>query len=273
MKAVFFDIDGTLIAMNKGIPDINPPVIETLKNLQRAGHKIFIATGRPFGFLDAKFTNLNFDGYVTCNGAAVLFEGKLIVSRPIDPKIVLESVKKLQSHNIDFVLESCPEIYFSKSASIMEDFLFNRVGIPQNQNVIRKFDLERIARDRVYKIEAISNNPEDEKIYIDMIENTPGMTGVLDPFHHRNLEFYSAAVTKGSGILAVLKHLGIEVSESYAFGDGLNDLEMMQTAGHAFVMGNAVDELKPFAEKILPSVFDDGVAFGINEYILKEDSK
>lgn len=273
MKAVFFDIDGTLIAMNKGVQKIHEPVAEALKNLQCAGHKIFLATGRPFGFLDETLLEPGFDGFITCNGAAVIFEGKLIVSKPIDQKIVLETVQKLREHDLEYVLEGCPELYFPKPSPVMEDFLFNRVGIPQNQNVIRKFDLEKIARDRVYKIESKSDNPIAGDFYQDMIENTPGMTGVLDPFHHRNLEFYSAAVTKGSGILAVLRHLGIEVSESYAFGDGLNDLEMMQTAGHAFVMGNAVDELKPFAEKILPSVFDDGVAFGINEYILKEDSK
>ena len=184
---------------------------------------------------------------------------------------MLETVQKLRVHNLEYVLEGCPELYFPKPSPVMEDFLFDKVGIPQNENLIREFDLETIARDRVYKIESKSDNPIHSDFYLDMIEHTPGMTGVLDPFHHSNLEFYSSVETKGTGILAVLKHLGISVEESYAFGDGLNDLEMMQTVGHAFVMGNAVDKLKPFAEKILPSVFDDGVAFGIDEYILKEE--
>lgn len=271
MKAIFFDIDGTLIAMNAGVEKIHQSVVDALKDLQRAGHKIFLATGRPYGFLDSRFTELGFDGFVLCNGAAVAVDGKLIVSAPIDQKIVLETVRKLVEHGHEYILEGSPELYFPKPSPVMEDFLFNKVGIPQNQNLVREFDLEEIARDRVYKIESKSDSPIAGDFYLDMIENTPGMTGVLDPFHHRNLEFYSTRSSKGTGILAVLKHLGISVEDSYAFGDGANDIEMMQTVGHAFVMGNAVDELKSLAEKILPSVFEDGVAFGIREYILKEE--
>ena len=67
MKAIFFDIDGTLIAMNKGVQKIHETVVDALKNLQRAGHKIFLATGRPFGFLDETLLKPGFDGFVTCN--------------------------------------------------------------------------------------------------------------------------------------------------------------------------------------------------------------
>jgi hydroxymethylpyrimidine pyrophosphatase-like HAD family hydrolase len=61
----------------------------------------------------------------------------------------------------------------------------------------------------------------------------------------------------------------IPVEASYAFGDGLNDLEMMDTVGTSLVMGNAGNELKAKADYVLPSVDEDGVADGIYRYILK----
>ena len=66
----------------------------------------------------------------------------------------------------------------------------------------------------------------------------------------------------------VLKHLNIDVKNSYAFGDGYNDKEMIQTVGTGFVMGTAKDDLKQFADHIVPSVHDDGVAVGIEKFIL-----
>ena len=73
--------------------------------------------------------------------------------------------------------------------------------------------------------------------------------------------------TKAHGILKVLDILNIPIEDSYAFGDGINDIEMLSTVGCGIAMGNASDEVKKYAHKVTESVHDDGVAVGIKEYV------
>lgn len=70
-KAVFFDIDGTLMDCLNGITDIRPRVKETIRSLQANGDYVFIATGRPYAFLNESLYNFGFDGFVLTNGAYV----------------------------------------------------------------------------------------------------------------------------------------------------------------------------------------------------------
>ena len=78
---------------------------------------------------------------------------------------------------------------------------------------------------------------------------------------------YSTKNTKASGILKILDHYGIEVKDSYAFGDGKNDIEMLNTVGRGIAMGNASEEIKQHADKVTLSVSEDGVAKGIEKFI------
>ena len=102
---------------------------------------------------------------------------------------------------------------------------------------------------------------------------TPGFTGWADPFHYKTMEIYSDTVSKATGILKVLEHFNIPVENSFAFGDGRNDGEMIQTVGTGIVMGTARDELKKVGKYVVPGVHEDGVAVGIENYILGDVSK
>ena len=129
-------------------------------------------------------------------------------------------------------------------------------------------DIDKIA---VLKIECVSLRKDVENldvIYKKMLQ-TPGFTGWADPFHYLSMEIYSDKVSKATGILKVLEYFKIPVENSFAFGDGFNDIEMIQTVGTGIAMGTAKDELKNLAKHVVPGVHDDGVAFGIENYILK----
>ena len=86
-KAVFFDIDGTLIDAAHGKPFMSPAVREAMRELQRQGHLIFIATGRPYAFLNEEIRSFGFDGFVLMNGAAVLLGNQLIYSKAMRPEV------------------------------------------------------------------------------------------------------------------------------------------------------------------------------------------
>lgn len=129
---------------------------------------------------------------------------------------------------------------------------------------MRDYDLAKVP---VAKMEFASEDPGGHGLF-DKLLAWPGLTGLMDPYHKKNMELYASDVTKGSGILHALAYLGIPVERSFAFGDGLNDIEMMTTVGTSLVMDNARPQLKAIADHIVPSVDEDGVAAGIEHYLL-----
>ena len=60
----------------------------------------------------------------------------------------------------------------------------------------------------------------------------------------------------------------LECDRLVVFGDGKNDIEMLSTVGCGIAMGNASDEVKSYAHQVTDSVLEDGVATGIEKYIL-----
>ena len=264
-KAIFFDIDGTILDKEHGIAEITPRVQSAMKNLQKQGNYIFIATGRPYSFLPENILNFGFNGFVMSNGAVIMLDGKIFFQSSLDTKKIKKLCDFAETENIEYMLESYPDIYCPRGFTACENF-FKKIEVDYSK-FIRDFDIEKIS---VSKMEFISSRTDLENVEIayKKILAEPGVTGWADPFHFKTMEVYSDEVSKATGILKVLEHLNIEVKNSYAFGDGFNDREMLQTVGTSFVMATAKDEVKKFANIVVPSVHDDGVAVGIEKYIL-----
>ena len=268
MKAIFFDIDGTILAREQGILHITPRVESAMRKLQRAGHKIFIATGRPAGFMYDDFLNFGFDGFVFNNGAVVMASGEIIFRCDMDMARVKEICEYAESERVEYILESYPEVYCPDRFAACYDF-FRKIGVDYSK-FIREFDFDKIS---VSKIECVTARKDAENLdaVYKKILATPGIRGWADPFHFRTTEIYSDKISKATGVLRMLEHFGIGVENSYAFGDGANDCEMIQTVGTGFAMATGRDELKRLAKYTVPSVFDDGVAVGIERYILHDE--
>ena len=264
-KAIFFDIDGTIIDKEHGISEVTPRVQKAMKNLQEAGNYIFIATGRPHAFMQKDILNFGFDGFVMSNGALIMLGGEVFSQSFLNPKAVKKLCDFAVTENIEYMLESYPNIYCPRGFTACDNF-FKKIGVDYSK-FVRDFDIEKIS---VSKMEFISARTDLENVEVayKKILAEPGFTGWADPFHFKTMEVYSDKVSKATGILKVLKHLQIDVKNSYAFGDGYNDVEMMKTIGTGLVMATAKDEVKKFASAIVPSVHDDGVAVGIEKYIL-----
>lgn len=265
-KAVFFDIDGTILAREQGLLEITPRVQAAMKALQKAGHKIFIATGRPFGFMYEDILNIGFDGFVLNNGAIVLVGGEVIFRCDMDMARVKEICEYAESERVEYFLESYPEVYCPRRFETCYEF-FRKIGVDYSK-FVSDFDFDKISVSKVECVTARTDTEALEPVYKKILA-TPGITGWADPFHFKSTEIYSDKISKATGILRALEHFGIAVENSYAFGDGINDREMIQTVGTGFAMGTGSDELKRLAKHVVPSVFDDGVAVGIERYILE----
>lgn len=264
IKAIFFDIDGTLINIHHGRTCISPVVKQAIRELRQAGHHTFIASGRPWTYLSDELTQENlFDGYVLMNGATVILDGKVIFRQDMPEEKVKAMVALAEENNLEYILESHPHVYLREEFKGLEE-VYRRIDIDVNR-FVRDFSLDDIS---VGKLEFLCDTPGANGVFEKLL-SWPGVTGLIDPTLRKYMELYAADISKATGIERALEYLGLPIENSYAFGDGLNDLEMMSTVGHALVMGNAGPELKAMAEHVLPTVDEDGVAEGIYRYILK----
>ena len=239
-------------------------VKKAIRELRAAGHHTFIASGRPFAYLSDELTQEGlFDGFVLMNGAVVMLDGDVIFRQDMPAETVRDMVALAEEHGLEYILESQPHVYLRPEFKGLEN-VYRNIDIDVNK-FVREFDLSEV---QAAKLEFLCDTPGANGVFEKLL-SWPGVTGLIDPTLRKYMELYSSDISKATGIEQALKYMGIPLEESYAFGDGLNDLEMMGTVGHALVMGNAGPELKALAEHVLPTVDEDGVADGIYRYILK----
>lgn len=259
-KAVFFDMDGTLIDCLNGITDITPRVKKAIRALQAKGNYVFIATGRPYAFLNEALRNFGFDGFVLTNGAYVQVKEKCIYKEPMKKDFIKELTYNFEQLNIQYILQGETYSYikdeYKRLHSFYDSYSISKKYLEGNYNH------EEID---IYKIELLCNDKKGID-YCLSLEN-----GDYDYVYDKEkgyFELYSKTNSKASGILKVLDFLNIPLENSYAFGDGKNDIEMLSTVGCGIAMGNAHDCVKNYAKKVTDTVQNDGVALEIEAFIL-----
>lgn len=261
-KAIFFDIDGTLLDYFGGITDITPKVKEAIRSLQKEGNYVFISTGRPYAFLSKAILKFGFDGFILTNGAHVVINNETIHSEYIDKQFIKNLVNELENLNIQYILEGEYYSYINENYKEFYDF-FDNVGVSK-ELFKHDFNLDEIGS---YKIEMLCQNDEIMKKCLEIVQRNEEYDYV-NSIALKSFELYSKKNTKATAIIKSLEYLDIDIKNSYAFGDGKNDIEMLSTVGCGIAMGNACDEVKSHAKIVTDTVLNDGVALGINKYIL-----
>ncbi|MEE0967656.1 MAG: HAD family hydrolase [Bacilli bacterium] len=252
-KIVFFDIDGTLVDCVNGLDYLTDYTKRALKKLKDEGHYIFIASGRPYGYLLKELLEFNFDGYILCDGAYILFHGKEIGYHPIDKEEIRFMFEQAKNKNMTYVG------YDKKYAYFFNDdgrFLEYSHKFNFNDQFIGKIGNYEEMVDKFLKIHICCRNDRDFKEFV--LHEDKFNCANDNNFYLK--EIYSKQYNKATALKEILDYTGLNLEDSYFFGDGLNDIEMMGAIGHAIAMDNAVEEVKSHADYICKSVSDDGVA-------------
>ncbi|UOQ43194.1 Cof-type HAD-IIB family hydrolase [Halobacillus salinarum] len=258
-KIAFFDIDGTLLNHQKKLQD---ETIQAVKELQRSGVYCAIATGRaPFMYEDIRKV-LGIDSYVSFNGQFVVFEGTPVFKNPLNSEQLEQlSVKARESEH--------PLVYMNhqemKATDAGQDFI-------QESLSSLHFDYPEIDptfyKDReIYQSLLFCEGDEINRYR----QAYPAFDYIR--WHQFSCDVLPSGGSKANGIRKLVEAAGLSMDDTYAFGDGLNDIEMIRDAGIGVAMGNAVKETKEVSDMVTADVNEGGLVKAIYDLKLLERSK
>lgn len=255
-KAFFFDIDGTLVHEKKGKLFVSDKNIQAIKTLRKQGYKTFIATGRTQGFVPQAVLDLPMDGFITANGSVVRVAGELIYEKLFPQHAIDKVLEFCEKHNHDWLFEG-EQAYVNNLESEDLSYFYNNV-IVNKDKIITTHNLYNVT---IYNALVLGRNVDSEAL-----QHTLGDEYVIAPQNkHGYVDCYLTGHTKANGIDKVVENLGLEGYETYAFGDGNNDLEMFDRVDVAIAMENASDRLKEKADIITKTNYHDGVYYGLDK--------
>ncbi len=254
-KAVFFDVDGTIWDAKNHIP---PSTFDAVKKLRENGVLTFINSGRCRGYIrDENLLSIGFDGIVSGCGTMIELDGKEIFYHEMSQDLSEHSINLVRSFGFRPILEGKRYLYMDDE-EFKGDLYSDKVRSEMGENLLSIKDNWR--NWEISKFSCATENCDREACYKAAEQDFDFM------IHNEYVtEFVPKGFHKGTGILKVCELLDIDVHDTYAVGDSPNDRGMLETAGHAIVMGNGHDDMKAIAEYVTDSLHDDGI-FKAMEY-------
>lgn len=252
MKVIFFDVDGTLVNCSQGMNCALDSTKEAIKRIRKNGHLAVLATGRPKTFIDVGIRKLGFDGYITSNGAYIEFDCEAIYNRTIDKETVEEVVSMCMEEKMDYVFEGQELSYFSSFNSENIKRLLEAFSI-ESKLITDEWECKDILAN---KMVLILNTEAQKERSMELLKDR---FNFMKHPGENSYDVYFKDCTKADGIKKLVQHLGINIEDTFAFGDGINDIEMFQTVSCGIAMGNAHEKLKKVARFVTDDVFSHGI--------------
>ena len=245
----FFDIDNTLLDhVTFSIP---ASALSAIAELKQSGHTIVVATGRSYGHAKPYVDQIQPDYVITQNGARILKDDQEMFSIPLDRQSLIELFDWIDQQGHAFGVNDGDSGYVSNPIPSVIGPM-NSVGMPFQSH--DRFYLHQPA----YQGWLFFAEHLDAQLIPEILERFPDFD--LVRWHPMGVDVMPKAVNKWTGCQWVLKHAGFASHQAIAFGDGLNDMEMIQGVGLGIAMENGHPELKAIADRIAPALHLDGIA-------------
>ncbi len=258
-KIVFFDADGTILDIKKGVPQ---SAKEAVRKLTENGHDAFLCTGRAFSFVPEEVKQMAFTGMIANCGAYIEYKGKVLLDKEMTVEEAGLSAGILRSCGLIPVMEGTHFMYYDQDEYTNEvdwfaELITKQLGekwrpIRGNENDMH-----------IAKISAKIRPGCDERRayaelapYYDYVKHEEGMAG-------GTIEFVKKGFSKGFAIALVCGVLGYEKEDTVCFGDSNNDISMFEVTKTGVAMGNASPEIIKRAALVTEDMFHDGIYLGL----------
>lgn len=245
IKAVFFDVDGTLVShTQKKVPDSARLALEQLST---KGIKRVLATGRHMLELALlPLSDIRFDAYITLNGQLCLDgDGRILSENPITGEARQRVLELFNGTQIPVMLVEKDRMYIN--------FINRHVELAQQAISTPLPQLGTYSGNEIYLAIAYIEKGREKALS----EQLPGCR--ITRWNDYAVDIISFSGGKVAGIRDYLHASGIPREDTLAFGDGENDMDMLKYVGTGIAMGNADDDTKACADYIAKSVDDDGI--------------
>lgn len=257
--ALFFDIDGTLISdkTNK----IPQSTIDALHLAKNKGHLLFINSGRTICAIRPELKEIDFDGFLCGCGTYISYHDQVLFKCSIDEARGNAILDKMQECNIDCIVEGSEDIYFPHYISRFTGMEKQRNYYKTYFGLAQKTHIE----DRGFifdKMFARTDEKSDKQTFFDFLSKD---MDIIDRTEGR-YEIVPKGCSKAAACDYIVKKLGLDPANTYAFGDSTNDMPMFRYARHAVAMGQHDKALEPYTEFITKDVEEGGIAHALEHY-------
>lgn len=275
-KIIFIDIDGTLVNDEK---QVSKRTINIIKKLKEKGIITVLTSGRPYGSIEKYSIQCDAMPYLIGSNGAItrnIEKDEDISIKNIEKQKALEILKLIRKNNLyttitvsgniitetqkyGLIPENRPEII---EAENLEEY------ISKIEKPIIKFSIVDENKEKIINIRKELIDKFNITITpVDIMGLTQKQRKVKDGYISNPyiIDIMAQNTTKAEAIRNLTKYLKIDLSQTIAFGDGKNDIEMFETAGYKIAMKNAVKELYERADIITKTNNEDGVAVALEK--------
>ena len=271
---IALDLDGTLLDSNKKLSEKN---YAALQKAAEAGIEIVPTTGRFYGALPESIKNLPFLHYaITINGAQAVDvrSGEVIYSAELPWQQTVELME---------LFDTLPVIYdcYQENEAYMpaaQKALINEIA--PDKHYIKMLhelrqpveDLKSYLSEKKKGVQKVQFFTKDIALRDKLLKELPQKYDDLSVTCSlvNNLEINQIHANKGEALAALARHLNLPETATMSFGDGLNDISMLKSAGIGIAMANALQPCKDVADYVTLSNDEDGVAAAIEKFCFGE---
>ncbi len=273
-KIIFMDIDGTLVNDNGVIPESAKLAVQKARE---NGHLVFICTGRSKAELFPEILDIGFDGIIGAAGGYIEVGQEVILHKNVSKKDVEHLVNYFNENKIDFYLESNGGLFASENCKKHIDEIIEKI-LEENPDAreevekgLRPFhdaliDEEYLIREDINKISFLGSDIPFEVIRKEFAAKFNVIPSTVPMFGENSGELSVPGIHKATAIELLLQHLQADKKDTFAYGDGMNDLEMIEYVQQGIAMGNAKEALKEAADDVTGTHDEDGIFNSFKKY-------
>lgn len=250
-----FDIDGTILTTEH---QVLPSTKSGLSLLKDKGFTTMLASARPPLAITPIVDTLGMDHfYISLNGALVVRDQEILLDEPMDGKATQEVVRRGLARGLSVNVYSTWDwfIHEVNPHSTREGEIVGFHGTVRDLYTVTK----------AHKILVIGNPTEIAFLQQELSQEVPSVQGSLS--NPTYLEVVATGVSKAHALELVCNLVGIPLGDTAVFGDGENDLPMLEVAGLGIAMGNAHSSLKEVAKLVTKTNNEDGILQAIEQIL------